>query len=91
MIQWAHTKIVHDIAVLIIMTSMHFWLHQCMLNPQGKREFVQEIYRPLFNQSKTYITCNKTKEIKKFPYIDLKNKDGWVKYKQISDKYANLV
>ena len=29
-IQWAHTKIVHDIVVLIIMTSKHFWLLQCI-------------------------------------------------------------
>ena len=29
-IQWAHTKMVHGIAVLIIMTSKHFWLLQSM-------------------------------------------------------------
>ena len=28
-IQWAQTAFVHDLAVLIIMTSKHFWLLQC--------------------------------------------------------------
>ena len=29
-IQWPQTAFVHDIAVLIIRTSKHFWLHQCI-------------------------------------------------------------
>ena len=28
LVQWAQTAFVHDIAVLIIMTSKHFWLLQ---------------------------------------------------------------
>ena len=29
-IQWAHTKIVHDITIVIFMTLKHFWLLQCI-------------------------------------------------------------
>ena len=40
---------------------------------------------------KLTLPATKLKKAKNVPYIDLKNKNGWVKYKEISDKYANLV